>query len=254
MCVGRWGFLGVFFVWWGKELTHIWVQSLILSDIKPISKIQSFQSLSNMSSLRDCFQCMVLFFNNPNRQRGVSAFYVFVRCPNKPSLWVLPMLFLLTDLIIITINNTTWPTRQHISHTWVGVHRIKFIGYNRMSLFATFSLGSPSKHTLRRRLPFFCSRSTYVVPTSNFKILSIFSKKFLLLYLDQLEIFHDNTSVFSTTLPLCNIEACFWIAVRFCDVKVMWKSLSPAGLIELLLWPTYSSTQRRKEAVSVSIC
>lgn len=197
---------------------------------------------------------MVLFFNNPNRQRGVSAFYVFVRCPNKPSSWVLPMLFLLTDLIIITINNTTWPTRQHISQTWVGVQRVKFIGYNRMSLFATFSLGTPSKHTHSDAVFHFSAQKAPM--WYQHQILRYYRSLFkkLLIYLDQLEIFHGNTSVFSATLPLCNIEACFWIAVRFCDVKVMWKSLSPAGLIELLLWPTYSSTQRRKEAVSVSIC
>lgn len=123
------------------------------------------------------FKVWYYFSTTQNRQRGVSAFYVFVRCPNKPSSWVLPMLFLLTDLIIITIKNTTWPTRQHISQTWVGVQRVNFIGYNRMSLFATFSLGSPSKHTLRRRLPFFCPRSIYVVPTSNFKILLISLKR-----------------------------------------------------------------------------
>lgn len=116
-CVLFWGFLSN-----GAKNWHIfgynhwfWVTS----------NQSAKSSLSKVSSTfpvwETVFKVWYYFSTTQNRQRGVSAFYVFVRCPNKPSSWVLPMLFLLTDLIIITINDTTWPTRQHISQTWVGV-------------------------------------------------------------------------------------------------------------------------------------
>lgn len=61
---------------------------------------------------------------------------------------------------------------------------------------------------------------------------------------------------FITMLPLCNISASFPTAVRFSrrlTPLILIRVCSLTRRIGLSLWPTYSSTQRREEAASVSL-
>lgn len=82
----------------------------------------------------------------PNKQRGLSAFHVFVWCLNKPSSCIPPLLFHLTDLIVATVSNAA-PDYVHMSvkHGCLNIE-YKF-SYNKMPLFSAFSLGSPHTHT-----------------------------------------------------------------------------------------------------------